>query len=596
FVEKKYPVKVTSNVVYGTGIINIHIATPGSRNLLVDVYEPDGPDAPTTRPGFVMVHGGGWISGSKDNVGGSDTFENPLIPGDFTSPTTAYANAFASRGYTVISVDYRMALDFPLGTGDLAALGGDASLVVNGIVANLLPFIPWYNAVLALNAYEAGLRDTQLAFQWLSDNAAVYGVDSTRIALGGYSAGAINSLVSAMMMGTPAAALWLNSGGVDIPNIPFISPSSPPTIFFQGTNDPLVDFSFAVNARDTLLGFGVPVEFNQEIGEDHWYTIDSSFDLPGTVEERIASFMFTHMDLATVPVVAPIASAGANQTVECASSSGTLVALDGSGSSDADSTTGTNDGIASYSWQMSGIEFATGEVAFATLPDGNHTITLVVTDLSGLTSQDTTLVTIQDTTNPTLTIPDDLTAECTSTSGTPVSIGTATATDTCGAVTVSNDAPAVFPFGSTTVTWSAEDAAGNFATANQIVTVVDTTAPSLTVALDNTSLWPPSHKMIEIVPTLSASDTCDASPSVTLMNITMNEGDETLTYDPLFDDTLGDGNTLDDIQVDSSGRIFLRAERSGKGDGRIYTLSFQATDATGNQTIATATVTVAKSQ
>ena len=45
----------------------------------------------------------------------------------------------------------------------------------------------------------------------------------------------------------------------------------------------------------------------------------------------------------------------------------------------------------------------------------------------------------------------------------------------------------------------------------------------------------------------------------------MNEGEETNTYDPDYDDTSGDGHTLDDIQVDENGNIFLRAERSGAG-------------------------------
>ena len=42
----------------------------------------------------------------------------------------------------------------------------------------------------------------------------------------------------------------------------------------------------------------------------------------------------------------------------------------------------------------------------------------------------------------------------------------------------------------------------------------------------------------------------------------MNEGEETNTYDPGYDTTLADGNTLDDIQVDSSGNISLRVERA----------------------------------
>jgi hypothetical protein len=72
----------------------------------------------------------------------------------------------------------------------------------------------------------------------------------------------------------------------------------------------------------------------------------------------------------------------------------------------------------------------------------------------------------------------------------------------------------------------------------------------------------------------------------------MNEGDETNTYDPSFDNTVGDGHTIDDIQVDEAGVISLRAERSGTGTGRVYALTYEATDYSGNVTTATVTVNV----
>ena len=62
----------------------------------------------------------------------------------------------------------------------------------------------------------------------------------------------------------------------------------------------------------------------------------------------------------------------------------------------------------------------------------------------------------------------------------------------------------------------------------------------------------------------------------------MNEGEGSNTYDPVYDATLVDGNTLDDIKVDAAGNIWLRAERSGNGTGRIYTLTYEAEDQSGN--------------
>ena len=75
----------------------------------------------------------------------------------------------------------------------------------------------------------------------------------------------------------------------------------------------------------------------------------------------------------------------------------------------------------------------------------------------------------------------------------------------------------------------------------------------------------------------------------------MNEGDETNTYNPNYDNTVGDGNTTNDIQIEN-GNIFLRAERSGLGTGRVYTITYKATDASGNSAQDSATVTVPHNQ
>ena len=74
-------------------------------------------------------------------------------------------------------------------------------------------------------------------------------------------------------------------------------------------------------------------------------------------------------------------------------------------------------------------------------------------------------------------------------------------------------------------------------------------------------LWPPSHKMIPITVTWTVTDNLDPNPTVVLKSIIMSEGDETNTYDPAFDTTIGDGHTTDDIQVNADGSIWLRAEQ-----------------------------------
>ncbi len=96
-------------------------------------------------------------------------------------------------------------------------------------------------------------------------------------------------------------------------------------------------------------------------------------------------------------------------------------------------------------------------------------------------------------------------------------------------------------------------------------------------------LWPANHKYVDIKATLSASDNLDPNVTVTLLSVTSNEADN----------GKGDGNTVDDIVIIDDLHVELRAERSGQGSGRIYTLTYQATDACGNNSAtASATVTV----
>ena len=105
------------------------------------------------------------------------------------------------------------------------------------------------------------------------------------------------------------------------------------------------------------------------------------------------------------------------------------------------------------------------------------------------------------------------------------------------------------------------------------------TPPTLSVSPSVNVLWPANHKYVTVTTSLgSTSDTT----SVTLVSVTSNEPD----------DGLGDGDTANDIVIVDNDTIDLRAERSGKGSGRIYTLTYQATNACGAAVTATAAVAV----
>jgi hypothetical protein len=122
------------------------------------------------------------------------------------------------------------------------------------------------------------------------------------------------------------------------------------------------------------------------------------------------------------------------------------------------------------------------------------------------------------------------------------------------------------------------DEVGLSDTCETTFTVQDTIPPDFELSVDPVALWPPNNKMVKITPTWTESDICDPEPEVSLVQITMNES----------------GNGNQDMQVTEDGSIYLRASRSGKSkpEGRIYTITFQACDCSGNCTIQSATVTV----
>jgi hypothetical protein len=118
----------------------------------------------------------------------------------------------------------------------------------------------------------------------------------------------------------------------------------------------------------------------------------------------------------------------------------------------------------------------------STFPIGTSTASLSATDAAGNTANTTIIVKVQDTIAPALTAPANQTLEATSAAGAAATFS-ATATDAVGvtSLTYSAASGSTFPLGTTTVTVTAKDAAGNTSTGSFTITVKDTTAPALTV-------------------------------------------------------------------------------------------------------------------
>ncbi len=212
----------------------------------------------------------------------------------------------------------------------------------------------------------------------------------------------------------------------------------------------------------------------------------------------------------------PRAVIAAASRVECSSPAGGALVLDASGSTDPDSSPGTNDDIASYEWlenpgQPTQRTLGTGPMLSVTLSLGSHTVGLRVTDKQGATE-----------------------------------------------------------------------------TAQTVVSVRDTTPPTLTLATDQTTLWPPNHRLVAVHPLLQVSDRCDPTATARLIAAVSSEPDDAPGD--------GDGRTTGDVTGADIGtpdeEILLRAERSGDGPGRTYELSYTATDGSGNAVSASSLVRV----
>lgn len=158
----------------------------------------------------------------------------------------------------------------------------------------------------------------------------------------------------------------------------------------------------------------------------------------------------------------------------------------------------------------------------------------------------------------------------------------------CGTVTCDHPSGSFFALGETTVTCNSS--AGPSCSFK--VTVNDTQAPHITTGGPFT-LWPPNHKYATFnVTDLVASvvDNCDVSVGVGGVRIKKVTSDEP-------DNSGGDGSTINDIVIAADCKsLKLRSERTGNGNGRVYTITLKVTDAAGNVGTATATVTVPHSQ
>ncbi|GIW05370.1 MAG: hypothetical protein KatS3mg060_0175 [Dehalococcoidia bacterium] len=197
-------VAVTRNIRYGEAP-----TAAGMKALLADLYQPSG--GSVSRPAVILVHGGGFVQGDKTNP-----------------QWVQHCRSLATRGYVCLSINYRLEGDRP---------------VIAGATARA-------------RAVAAAAEDAATAVRWLQHEAATLGVDPSRIAIGGGSAGAIAALLAAYSEGGPRVAAVVSLWGSMLGRTDLIGPGAPPVLLIHGVDDPTVPLaaSEAIAARAEEVG------------------------------------------------------------------------------------------------------------------------------------------------------------------------------------------------------------------------------------------------------------------------------------------------------------------------------------------------------
>ncbi len=227
--------------------------------------------------------------------------------------------------------------------------------------------------------------------------------------------------------------------------------------------------------------------------------------------------------------------------------------------------------------------------SWSTFVLGTTTVSCTATDHMKNTAAGSftvTVVPVSDTTPPVLTLPIVPTVKTTRPEGAVVSFS-GSAHDT-----VSGNVPVVFkpasgstfPVGTTTVAATATDAAGNTITKSFTVTVVVGTAAPVFTSLTASPniLWPPYHQMVSVQITAKVTDDDSPAPVTRIIGVASNEAQT----------GLGTGDIGPDWSITGALTVRLRAERASKGSGRVYTVTVESRDASGNASLRAVTVKV----
>lgn len=242
----------------------------------MDIYQ-SGEPCTDPRPFIVMIHGGGFVGGSRRQ---SQWIDN--------------AEEMASRGFVAASIDYRVEGDDPVPSAEFTPVL-DAIVAANPDTVDQAP-------PERVNAIISSFEDATNAIRFLIREADDYCIDPETFGIWGGSAGAFITLhtsygLDEFSINVPKPDVVVDYwGGFFLDDI--LAADDPPFLIVHGTNDPTVDFQFALDLEQDALALSVDHSFYTIEGGGHGFggTQVETLEVNGTtLIDLTYSFLEDHL-------------------------------------------------------------------------------------------------------------------------------------------------------------------------------------------------------------------------------------------------------------------------------------------------------------
>jgi predicted esterase len=297
---------IKPNIAYGTGTVNVS-TQPQDRDLYLDAYIPrvSGPEA--TTPAVILAFGGAFHRGEKGDFQFSED-------GASDSSMADYCSALARRGFACFSIDYRLVPEDPALPSDLddGKLMPKA-LLKNPAITSRIEFVRQKMGLASLdeesreqlwNGTFAAVQDMDTALSFVRANAQQFHVAPNKIAVGGFSAGAITAINLAYGKQADVQAVIALSGtswGYDLDKT--LTTDAPPLLMFAGQWDLQGIRLGSASIAKLFQSRGAPVMQAWVPGFGHFYPMEApslatQFN-QASVIDRITNFLNAAFNVST---------------------------------------------------------------------------------------------------------------------------------------------------------------------------------------------------------------------------------------------------------------------------------------------------------